>query len=344
MAVQFIDGFDLYNGVGANTGLQSKWVVSGNSNNNSNAVVAGRFGGQALQMQVNTSAVVNYARSFGAASSGSVGFAMRLSSLAAMSLPVTYMSIAGNPNISLVVTTTGQLQAYRGYQATLLGVTSSPPILISTWQYIEIEWTINNGSGVFNVWVDGTRVLNLTGVNTANSGTTVDTFTVSNGTTATGVTTAIDDVYVTTGAATRLGESRVETLRPNADTATKGWTPNTGTVNFNRVSDVTCDGDTTYVSATAVATADLYGIGAMTTTPAAIFAVQLTGFAYKTDAATRAINLALLSGATASPGANFTLAGGYAKFDRVLETDPNTAAAWTAAAVNGLKIGPTVAL
>lgn len=46
MSVIFMDGFDMYNGANAGTGIPAKWTIpAGNV-----GTVAGRFGGQALSL------------------------------------------------------------------------------------------------------------------------------------------------------------------------------------------------------------------------------------------------------------------------------------------------------
>jgi hypothetical protein len=342
MAILAIDGFDLYNGTSLNTGLQSKWGIA-RTDQYTTSLIAGRFGGQAVSFSptINVSGA-GLNRSFAAASAGSLGFAFKTNVTGAASAAIFAMTLSGTAIFNLATQTGGALAAYKG-AGTQMGVTSAMGVILAnTWHYAEIEWAISATVGVFNVWVDGVKVIANTGLNNNAAGANVDTIAIqcsSNGT-----TTIVDDFYYTTGAATRLGESRVETLRPAADTATKNWTPNSGTTNFSRVNELVCDGDTSFVSATAVATADLYTVGALSSTPANIYAVQLTAFSYKTDATTRAINLVAKSGATSSPGGNLPLPASYAKFERVLEIDPNTGASWTAAAVNALQIGPNVAV
>ena len=74
-----------------------------------------------------------------------------------------------------------------------------------------------------------------------------------------------------------------------------------------------------------------------------IATVTMRGYMQKSDAGTRTAAMQLKSGATivASPTltlTTFRLAVAW----RMDLTDPNTGAAWTAAAVNTAQIGPTV--
>jgi hypothetical protein len=150
-----------------------------------------------------------------------------------------------------------------------------------------------------------------------------------------------DDLYMT-NTATRVGERRIDVLRPSADTAQKDWTPSTGTNNSALVDDTTFNDDTDYVSASTVGNKDLYDIGNLGFTPAAITALQVTYRARKDDATTREIRANVKSGSTTANGATKGMTTSYQTFFDIYETDPATSAAWTTSAVNALQIGPEV--
>jgi hypothetical protein len=65
-------------------------------------------------------------------------------------------------------------------------------------------------------------------------------------------TPTIDDVYIT-NTSTRLGESRVVVLYPNADTADADWTRSTGVDHYATVDETTVNGDTDTSSASTTA-------------------------------------------------------------------------------------------
>jgi hypothetical protein len=79
MAVVMMDGFDVYNGIGANTGMNSgRWTLD--SGQFPNSMVAGRFGGQAVNF-IHGSFVSVISRPFPAATANlTFGFALRCSS------------------------------------------------------------------------------------------------------------------------------------------------------------------------------------------------------------------------------------------------------------------------
>ena len=345
MSVILVEGFDMYNGTGTNTGLQAMWLpITGSSG--SGSMTTGRFGGQALRVNGgSTTSQWSARRNITSGSSAAAGFAFRASSLAA----ARHFFWMGDSayQIGLRLNTNGSIDAGR-YSAingiTVLGTSAAGVITVNTWAYIEVETTINASTGVLNVYVNGTNVISLSGVNTSNSGTAVSWVQMGfyDGGSTSGLTWDFDDLYVV-DVATRLGERRVETLYPNGDTATKNFTPDTGTANYSRVNESQVDGDTSYVQSSTVGARDLYTIGSLSSTPTAIDAVNVVSFAEKTDATTRTLYNSVQSAGTDSDGSAFSLAASYGRFDRLLMTDPNGGGAWTASRVNGLQIGPKVA-
>lgn len=349
MTILAIDGFDLYNGNGTNTGLQAKWAL--NVADTRTTMQTGRFTGQCVQfVGVNSSAGRFASRSLPSNySSLSVNFAVRVTTFPAAQ-PPCHMVVenTATTQCGLQFKNDGSIVAGRfsgrGTAPTVLATSATGVILLNTWHYVQVDLVISDAGGSMVVKVDGVQVINVSTVDTKNDASiaTANTVTIGIGNTAVNGdgTIQYDDFYVTDGAT--LGERKVERLPPVADTAQKDFTASTGTDNFAMVDDTTSNGDTDYVQASTVGNTDRYTFGALSSTPAAISAVQVTAFAEKTDATSRSIALQVKSGATTSDGSNFALAASYAKFDRILETDPNTSAAWTASAVNNLAAGPKV--
>lgn len=346
MAVVLVEGFDLFNGTGVNTGLQSRWTTYSGTNYN---LTTGRFGGQCFRASSSTN-TGSVQKSFSASATVSFGFAYQCTTdVTATSLrPHVILLSAGTTMVGFRFEENGAIDAYRltGTTAgTLLGSSADNVLALTTWHYLEFEVTISDTVGTIDVYVDGTSVLSLTGQDTRNGApTTVNAIAIGNiGTSVAGMGIHLfDDLYVVNTLG-RLGERRVETLYPAADTAQSDFTPLSGSDNYAMVDEATADGDTSYVQASTVGNLDLYTIGAMSSTPTDIDAVQISAFAIKTDAAARTINLTVKSGATTDDGSAKTLAGSYGISDRLLLTDPDTAAAWTSTGVNSLQIGPKVA-
>ena len=241
------------------------------------------------------------------------------------------------------------LRVYRGLQTGILLGTSSQPLAVELWAFLELKATIADSGGLVEVRLDGSTVLNFTG-DTRNAGTAeIATVRFSNHFVASGTrhTLRLDDIYFCDISGGRnddfLGDVRVVTLRPNADTAQADFTPSTGSAHFSLVAEAPDDdGNASNVESGTVGHKDLYGYQDLTSTPAAIMAVQVATVARKDDAGGRGLRAVLKSGATTANGATRVLGTSYALYDDRFEVDPATGTAWTKAAVDALEAGVEV--
>lgn len=343
MALVECDGFDMYNGNATNTGLQTKWNNVGQTIVNT-TTPAGRFGGQCLQMFSNAGNTQAWQRGFKAgnlAAGLAIGCAVKIQNIVGQQFNIFQLMSGTSAQLGLVAAAgTGQIQLYRSPTSgpTLLASGPAGVIQANTWAYWEIEAIIHPTAGAANVYVDGVLQCSVSGVNTTFTGTaSCDGFYSSAN--QTGVLCSLDDWYLA-NTNTRLGPIRIDTLRPTSDSSVQ-WTPNSGVNNFSRVNETDVDGDTTYVSSGTVGNSDLYANGSLPITPTSILGVQVVTFARNTDANPRSIYQQVKSGATLSQGTAVPIIGsGYARYDRLLLTDPNTSAAWTPTSVNGVLSGP----
>lgn len=335
MSLIWMDGFDLYSGAAQ---LSRRYTTFGNNA----SLQTGRFTGQGLQPDQNGSAV---AFPLPSGDTLTVGFALFISGAANFGTGKNLMEfknggMGGTTICKLGVDLNGALRFGRGDYTTNNVCTSASGLLSANgvWHYIELVLTRSATVGAVTVYCDGAAVATASGVNTGSA--SIDAISMaSDG--SFGTTRIFDDLYVTNTAA-RVGERRIDTLRPSADTAQKDWTPSTGTTNFNLVNETVVNDDTNYVSSSTVGNKDLYDVADLPFTPASINAVQVTMVARKDDAGTRQSRSNLKSGATTANGATNSLASSYQMFRDMYETDPNTSAAWTASAVNAAQIGPEV--
>lgn len=341
-----IESFDIYNGTGTLTGLQSKWTLVDSSGL---SMISGRFGGQALRANASISTTSPTAFRPTLAATGSTfsaGFALRLSSLST-DVQDNYFfcfRFSGTTHLMVGVTSTGRVKVVRG-DGTTLNTSTDQWIFTSTWVYVEVEASINDTTGTANVYVNDNQVCTFTGDTRNGSTASVNevflTTRFDSSLNGANVNMDIDDIYVITGT-TRLGPSKIETIRANGN-ASVTWTPLSGD-NWANVDETLVDGDTTYVYSNTLGQQDLYDLGALSTTPATVHAVQVSSFARKTDAGSRAINNTVKSGATTSQGSNYNLSSSYGKYERLLDVDPDSSGNWTATLVNALQVGPRVAV
>lgn len=347
MTILAIEGFDLYNGTGTNTGIQARW--SAINWFYGPQMAAGRFAGQGFMNGNGEGCATGLL--FPTASGPGFGccHAFRINSLAT----VNNTNTGGIIGISAAAINTeqfswrprqdGSIVVYRN--GVLLGQSATGVIVNNTFHYIECWGILSATVGTINMKVDGVQVLTLSGLNNVASATTVyggiafggGIYGSSGGFPSNNVT--IDDMYFTDG--NTLGERKIETLRPAADTTTKQFVADTGTVNFSRV-NATLAQSTTFVQGSNIGDTDLYTVGALASTPAAIDAVNIISFANKTDAATRALALVADVSTVQIVSPNLTLGASVGMNNSLMLTRPG-GGAWTAADITALKIGPKVA-
>lgn len=191
-----------------------------------------RFSGKGIQFPSNSYA----GRSFGVNLATHIGgFAYDMPALpigATLGSIATWMdTTAGSPQATLGVNTQGQLQFYQsgglgiGGLATPVGPASATGVIIpGAYNFIEFTVTINNVTGVLECRVNGTVVITFTGNTKVTANSYVNQLRIGSLST---VLPQMDDLYLldTTAPAplnTYLGNGRIQTDGPNADSATGG--------------------------------------------------------------------------------------------------------------------------
>lgn len=331
MAIIWVDGFDSYSST-ITAGVANRYTLSGSAN----TYVTGRNSqGKAIEMGAASAGTAEFSPS--ALSAMAAGFAMKLSALPGSTQQFFRLRASGTQELGVGVKSDGSIVVgTTDFSGGLLG-TSAAGVLGTSYAYIEIEVTRNASTGSVTVYVNGTSVLALTNVNT---GSTNYNQVALQGNTS--ITIDFDDYYVTNSAA-RLSASSAQlptvwTLRPSADTATADWTPDSGTNHFDRVNETAWDGDTTYNASTSPTDNDLYDMDNLPSSPASIKAVHYL-------AISKGVGGASLVGPTLKSGATTVAAVGsggntsYTMDHAILETDPNTSAAWTESGVNAAQGG-----
>jgi hypothetical protein len=319
MTVRWTDGFDLY-ATKTDIGLRAGVIAAPGFAN----FATGRLGsGQCIT----TAQGYSFAPFASAQSALSLGVAYQVNGLSQAGSFLNFYN-GGTPICDLRITSTGALQATR--DGNVLG-TSSTIITPDTWCYIEVEVTRHASAGAFKAYVNGVQMLNLTGVNTG--GSDIDKITLASGS----ADIKLDDLYVT-DTATKLGECRIDTLHPTADTATKDWTPSTGSSNYAMVDEaqfVTTD----YVSAGTAGNKDYYALADLSFNPLTIHAVSVVTMAKKDDATTRTFRGNIKSSSSEGNGATRGLGTSLSIYSDIFPTDPNGSIAWTQSSVNAAQVG-----
>jgi hypothetical protein len=323
MAITWIEGFDLYTSGNGVSGMPLRYTVQ-----NSPSLSTGRFGvGLA-------GSFLNSGLTWGITATDTLahGFAIKFDALGNHTI-FRYQNAGSNIN-EIAILSTG---AVRWTQNGTTKGTSTVLISSGAWNYLEVELTRHASTGAVTVYLNGTAILTLTGQNLGASSIDMINMQGQND----GVTMHLDDMYLTNTAA-KLGECRVDTLRPSAETADQDWTPSTGTNNAANVDDSTYDNDTTYNSASVAGDLDIYDVSNLLFTPTSVVAVQTLLNVRKDDATFRSVRSKVRSGGTDGNGATRTLGTSYQVYADIYPNDPNTGSAWAVAAVNAAQLGVEV--
>jgi hypothetical protein len=248
--------------------------------------------------------------------------------------------------LGLTLSPTGFLKVVRGGYLSgapgLLG-TASSALTLGVFQFIELKATIHPTAGTVVVRVDEAVVLNLTGVNTAQTGVAGWSGLRLSSMQAGSSSNSYDDLYVLDGSGAAplndlLGDCRVDARYPTAAGATTQWTPSTG-ANWQNVDDAAPNGDTDYNSTATVGATDTFTTQDAPVVGGTLYGAQVVLSAKKTVAGTCSIAPVIRHAGTDYPGtaANPNTSYGFAVLP--YGTNPGTGAAWTEAGFNAAEFG-----
>jgi hypothetical protein len=268
--------------------------------------------------------------------------------------PIEFRDAANASQVSIVIQSTGAVAAFRGApnSGTLLG-TSSTLMTAGAWSHLEAAVLFSQTVGTVEVRLNGVTILNLTGIDTVATA-LVECSQVC-GRAVSGDASAeafVDDLYCWNDLGSQnnnfVGDQKVYTTYPNADTAENDWTPNSGAVGFDRIDETVPDDDTTYVEAASIPESGQavseYGLEDLPAEVSAISGIQTYGLLRKTDAGDCTVMQSMLSGSSVADGAQNPLTTAYTYYPTMFETDPATAAPWTRTGFNAafLRVTRTV--
>lgn len=338
MALVFMEGFDLRNGIGFNG-----WSNGGNG---PVSYVAGSLGGYQLYFRTGSPTSENTKTLTKTWNPGTdyaevvMGF-RHLSSSAGTNYLYIQNGVGSVGFCTIRLNTgTGVIEVWNAANNALVA-SGWRNIVYTGYHYIEIRCKVAGASSEVEVRVDGspeiaTTVYNFGSTNIGrwywyfNSGGTIGAY--------------IDDLYVvdTTGGAptnTFLGDCRVETLLPTSDGANTAWTPNSGVTEYTQIDEDSYDVDTTYISDSIPGDKSTFGFSDLSFASGTVYGVQANLMARKDDAGLRQIRPVIRQGGVNySVGDIDTLSTSYDNYRSLLPLDP-TSAVWTPANVNANEYG-----
>lgn len=237
----------------------------------------------------------------------------------------------------------GRLKLYRrqyGYDQWIS--TSDMTAAARGWHYVELQVVQGTSTGTLNVRLNGVLAITLSAQNTTRGGGPLLTAFVG---AVPGedclVTTDVDDLYIadTSGTInyTFLGDVRVDALKAQANGALNEWTVEGAASAWEAVSD---GDEATAIRAATAGLSQTFGVEALPamTTPA-IYGVQVTLLARKTDAGTGRVRGLVASGAEMELSSDILLQEQLAWHTAMFERDPNGNVPWTEGAFNAAEFG-----
>jgi hypothetical protein len=201
------------------------------------------------------------------------------------------------------------------------------------WNYVEFKLNVgtNDTDGSYSIRLDEGATDSGTGQNLGH--TDIDRIKIQGDTAA---FVYIDDIYLTNGTSF-LGDCRVEVIAPDGIGVQTDWVPSAGD-NYECVDEIP-ESTAEHVSSSVLDDVDLYAMSDLPVdATGVIFGLQLHLHA-KRDTNPAGVTPVVYTGSTQYPADEKTLTESWADYFSIWETNPNTAAAWTAAQINGLQCG-----
>jgi hypothetical protein len=285
----------------------------------------------------------NVRRTLDAQATWGVGFAYRISSVAAAQRDLFAVRDGGSLQVDFVLNTDGTITATRN--GTALGTTTLA-ISSAAYYFLEFKVTIHASAGAVKVRINNAVALNLTGINTkatANATANELVFGYVRLANAVGAVQDLDDLHIYDGQAGAItdciGDCRIDALHPVADVVSD-FTPSAGVTNYPNVDDSTPDGDSTYNESTTVSNVDRFTFETLPAlTSPTIYAVKVSLYARNPEPGVRTITAQAESNASTADGTSHSLGGTYLSYYDLFEEDPDTSAAWDQAGINGGSFG-----
>jgi hypothetical protein len=237
--------------------------------------------------------------------------------------------------VCLYVNADGRLAVSR--DATVLGTTTDPVIIFPNVRYrIELGFSISDTTGTIVLKVNGTEVLNLTSQDTRNGIDGFDKIQFSRARLDDTGQSDFDDILVDDDKTAFRGDFYGQPLVPVSDVS--GYsTPSSGSNRWAMVDEMPYSAaDYNTYPATGE---DIFGINDLSDSPTNIYGVAVNFIAKKDETGTCDMRSKLYSGSANATGANQTINVASQFFQQLVLTDPDTAAAWTPAAVNAMTVG-----
>lgn len=248
--------------------------------------------------------------------------------------------------LTLFISTTGNLVINRGGEAgTLLGTSDLPVLVANAWNYIEFKARIHQTLGTTEVHVNKQEVAGLTLINQDTEVSTPLAAQISIVRRGNGSSPQFDyftkdfAVWDTTGTENNdfLGPVKVHRLAVDAD-IDFNWTPSSGVTGWPLIEEAGPN-DTDLISADAtMPPASEFGFDPLPDLVTGVNALIILNRARKSDGGLGSVQASLRSNAVDADGADQALTTAFTYYADVIELDPNTGMPWTKASVDAASV------
>ena len=283
-----------------------------------------------------------------------IGYAFNIPTLPTDSETLVLCAYADNAyevQCALVLSSTGQIILYRGKPSPTPGpavvlATSAPCVTAGSYNHFEARMFVDDYGGACEVRLNGVTVLNVTGVdNAAVPGAVVAQVKIGmldNVYQDFPAYMDVDDLFAwnVDGALNNdfVGDKKVYTRFPDADTATEDWDVATGADSFAMLDNAPPLDGSEYLEAPTSGLTTIVGLADLPAEVVSIAGLMVATRAFKTDAGNAKILVSMVSVGDEAPGVEHatTLAATY--YGDIYESDPDTGLPWTVSGFNAAQL------
>lgn len=243
---------------------------------------------------------------------------------------------------------TGVFTARRGSASGAILASSSPFFGFDPegYNFFEAKVVLSDTVGTVDFYVNNSKVLTGTGLDTKNGGTNATIDTIDFSRPFSGVNTRLmDDFYAFNGAGGGItdviGDIKIERLVPNGNGNSSGLTGSDGNSvnNYLQVDETGVPTDSDYNGLVTVGNKDTYTMTDLSSTNVTVYGAILHTRAAKSDAGAKSGRRVLRSAGTDYTGSDLVLSTSYTSYGELLLTDPATGVAWTPSGINAVEQG-----
>lgn len=246
--------------------------------------------------------------------------------------------------ISVRMTSVGGLQIWHGLPltGTLLGETPGPVVTANSWNHISLKALSDAAAGTAEIQVNGVSKLALTGKNTGAAYAQVE-WSANDGVHGNSDQPFfLKDMFVWDGLGTQNndfpGVVQVIGRPPTSDVLT-GWTPASGASQFAMIDNSPPLDSTQYLTAPLpLPGPSSFGLAALPVDVTSVRALISQCRVRNVDGGDGSFQASLVSAVNTTDGTNRPMTSAFTYYEDVHELDPDTAAPYTPAAANAVKL------